>query len=129
MTESSTTLPKTGSRWGQAPGRTRLTIVAVVIALVVHYALGFGLGFYWKLWWWNHVAHLVSAMALTGVVLHVTQDWKRILLTVLVLSVAWEAYEYYIAWHLTWHGWTDTWLDLVADTVGAVVVLGIERFK
>ena len=112
--------------------------VWVSVPLAVH-ALGAIYGLY-GIWWYDHLAHFLSASLVVGVgyaagiallrvlpgehprwVLHVAT-----LLLIVVCGVAWEAYEMVVP-HLTVYGAEDVVMDVVFDVIGWAVLVPTHR--
>lgn len=120
-------------------------LVAWLAAAALFHAVG-TLGPYATVWWWDDVAHVLSAAVVAGVgyaaarTLDVRDECLRlpptflfayVLLFVVTAGVVWELLEFSLAVlatladlpvPLTQYGLDDTVTDLAFDAVGAVVV-------
>jgi hypothetical protein len=120
----------------------------IAVAGTLH-SLGM-LGLYDSTWWWDHLTHTVSAGLVAALIyasvvvtppnlfgITNASDVAAIVTVGLTLAVGvfWEVlelvaraigYRYDIPPVLVHYGWRDTLADLVFDTVGALVVVGLE---
>lgn len=138
---------------GRGTGAAPLDIGSVLpfwiaTAGLVH-AIGM-LGRYDTTWWWDHLAHgisagLVAALVYAALIVLSTRPGTvpsstafvkaATVLVVMVAGVAWEVLElvartvadrYGIDPLLVNYGWRDTAFDLMFDLVGAVIVIGAD---
>ncbi len=49
-------------------------------------------------------------------------------LAVIILSIAWEAFEYYIPYDIAKETWVNKFTDLIANSLGFYVGLKIRKF-
>lgn len=82
-------------------------------------------------WWWDNLAHFLGGYAVGYVLAHALGSRERVLKGFLVVTGAWEIFEYHTnerPWHtdengnMEWefdHAMEDTALDTVAGAAGA----------
>ena len=132
--------------WWLAPESqiSRLTYI-LVVAEVWADSLGNAVHLYINYPQYDKVTHLGGGMAITAVAADLLfgiqrkrgHQWtyKRVILGAAAISLAfcvgWELYEYFgdrLVNSSRWKGWSDTNGDLIADFVGALIVLSLKFF-
>lgn len=102
------------------------------------HTVGNDTGLYVRFWWFQLLAHFVSASAVALLVARVALDaglsGRRLVVFVVVFSgvgaVGWEAVEYLgLFENLHFWGFEDSLLDLAADAVGIATVLVLLRTR
>ncbi len=130
--------------WWLAPESqiSRLTYV-LVVAEVWADSLGNAVHLYLNYPEYDKVTHLLGGMAITAVAADLLfgiqrkhghrWSYRRVILGAAAISigfcVGWELYEYFgdrLINSSRWKGWSDTNGDLVADFVGALIVLSLK---
>lgn len=104
----------------------------VSLALAIH-AFGALYALYREIWWYDHLAHVTSAVVVAGACYVVVRarGWRPTVGThvavfgaVLVLGVAWELWELHVD-YLSVYGPTDSVLDVTFDAVGWLLAVPV----
>ncbi|MEN9390570.1 MAG: hypothetical protein RLZZ283_670 [Candidatus Parcubacteria bacterium] len=100
-----------------------LFVSAVILAM--HLA-AFEYYLYWRFWWYDHIIHALGGVVVKAIA-HVlgARPYARPIAVAVVVGCAWEIMEYAAGIRLGANYALDTVLDVVADTVGAVVLCAI----
>lgn len=106
----------------------------VSLALAIH-AFGALYALYREVWWYDHLAHVTSAVVVAGACYAVARSrgWRRSVGThvavfgaVVLLGVAWELWELQVD-YLSVYGPTDSVLDVTFDAVGWLLAVPVRR--
>ena len=109
-----------------------LTIILLVILYYLHY---YGMKQHWYLYfpYFDLITHFLGGVCLALSAFYILNSSRYIIPLTLLAGIAWEVFE--IMFDIT--GWTvfspaynfDTTIDIIMDTLGAVLVWGIIKFK
>ncbi len=106
-------------------------IAALLIALILLHVTAVYFYLYWTVWWFDIVMHVLGGLVaglIAGEMLPFSRESRGGLLavqlvTVLLIGIAWELYEYGTGMTFAGPGQyvLDTTLDLFSDVVGGMV--------
>ena len=110
-----------------------ILILASLLAFLQQVALAEYL--YWRWWWFDILMHFLGGILVGGIGVVIANVLKTpvlptLLVTLVVIGIGWEVFEY--AFGLYDGGWdlVDTSIDLIMDTLGALLVYsGIKLWK
>jgi hypothetical protein len=90
---------------------------------------------YYEIWWLDIPMHMLGGLGLALFFISVSQirgrnvSYLSILLSVFVIAIAWEVYEYVygVLGIQEWNGWFDTIKDIIDGLVGGSIAYWLHK--
>lgn len=101
-----------------------LPLVAAALVLYLH-LIGMEYSLYFYHWWYDVMMHFLGGFAIASFLYIFTNEWKQVLVGMLIIATGWEIFEFVLHIELL-NGIKyvfDTIKDFVMDTLGALLVI------
>ena len=102
------------------------TALGLIVILAILHLIALEFYFYWTIWWYDIMMHTLAGFSGGLAVLWFLRNLKNYtamllaILSVLVVGIAYEVFEYIFDIMPPGIYWQDTTLDLICDGIGAI---------